>query len=68
MRVDTRPRRRNSGKADAVKRDASHLQWLRGRPCIVARDGGCGGKIEAAHVDSDPSKGMGTKAGDWHRA
>jgi hypothetical protein len=64
MRVDTRPRRRNSMKADATKRCPSHIQWLRGRPCAVASFNSCMGPVQAAHVDHGGDKGVGTKASD----
>ena len=65
MRVDVRPRQRNSGKADAGRRCPSHLQWLRGRACCVEAKGGCSGKIQAAHVDNAGGKGMALKVADW---
>lgn len=61
-----KPRRKNGHKADAWKRAPQFLQWLRGRPCLLADKGGCAGKIEAAHVDYAGGKGMGTKAEDRH--
>lgn len=64
-RVDTRPRRQNSKKADYARRSPEHLQWLGGRPCCVGRREGCGGKIEAAHVDHAGGKGIGIKVHDW---
>ncbi len=66
-RVDTRPRRRNSYRADADRRFPTHLQWLRGRPCLLAgvKDHVCSGKIEASHSDADGSKGMGLKSADF---
>ena len=64
IRVDTRPRRRNSGKADVERRFPQHLQWLRGRPCAVEADGGCEGRMEAAHVDHAGGKGVGLKVSD----
>lgn len=66
IRVDTRPRRKPSGKADEARRFPSHLQWLRGRPCAVERSGGCTGKIEAAHVDHAGGKGVSLKVADYH--
>jgi hypothetical protein len=63
-RAALKPRRQNAPRpawkvADAFK------QWLRGRPCYL--DGpDCAGKIEAAHMPSPGSKGMGTKAADCH--
>lgn len=61
-----KPRKQNSHRADAWKRCAPFLQWLRGRPCMLVERGGCGGKIEAAHVDYAGDKGMGTKVHDKH--
>ena len=63
MRVDTRPRRQNSGKADIERRFPQHLQWLRGRPCLVA-NADCEGRMEAAHVDHAGGKGVGIKVAD----
>jgi hypothetical protein len=62
VKVDTRPRRRNAPRI-AEKSAPAFLQWLRGRPCLVAH---CvpSGKIEAAHVDYAGDKGMGTKVSD----
>jgi hypothetical protein len=65
-RVDTRPRRQNSRRADEERRFPVHLQWLRGRPCAVAQSGGCAGKIEAAHVDHAGGKGIALKVSDRH--
>lgn len=66
-RVDTRPRRRNSHRADAERRFPQHLQWLRGRPCLLADKPGhvCTGRMEASHSDADGSKGMGLKSHDF---
>lgn len=62
MRIDVRPRHRNSPRP-AWKVEKAYHQWLRGRPCW--REGmGCHGKIEAAHTPDPSSKGMGTKAAD----
>lgn len=68
IRVDVRPRQRNSGKGDASRRFPAHLQWLRGRPCALAGTVGhdCEGKIEASHSDADGSKGVGLKSADFH--
>lgn len=68
IRVDTRPRHRNSGKGEAEKRCHPHLQWLRGRRCALASTAGhvCSGPIVAAHVDFIGAKGMGTKTEDWN--
>lgn len=65
IRVDTRPRRRNSTKAEEAKRLPGHLAWIRGRPCFMADRGGCRGRIEAVHVDAEGSKGVSSKCGDW---
>jgi hypothetical protein len=63
MRVDTRSRHRNSGRPP--EKDAkAFLQWLRGRPCVFADQGGCKGKMEAAHLDFAGGKGIGTKVAD----
>jgi hypothetical protein len=62
-RTAFRPRHRNSPRP-AEKSAPAFLQWLRGRPCLLEGKGGCGGKIEAAHVDYAGDKGMGTKASD----
>ena len=65
IRADTRPRHRNSGKADELRRCTAHLQWIRGRQCCVSRDGLCAGRIEAAHVDHAGGKGTSTKVPDF---
>ncbi len=69
MRVDCRPRKRNAPRL-ASKHAPQFLQWLRGRPCILAFNGECEGKTEAAHIDFAGGKGMGSKvaAGPvaWH--
>jgi hypothetical protein len=67
MRVDTRPRKRNSPRI-AEKHAPGFLQWLRGRECFVGLSSPeeCGGKLEAAHVDHAGGKGMGTKVADQH--
>lgn len=63
MRAETRSRFRNAGRP--TEKDArSFLQWIRGRPCIFADQGGCEGKIEAAHLDFAGGKGVGTKVAD----
>jgi len=64
MRVDIRPRRRNSGKADAERRFPPHIQWLRGRPCLISSTE-CDGRMEAAHVDHAGGKGAGLKVADY---
>lgn len=63
MRVDTRPRKRNAPRI-AEKSAEAFKQWIRGRSCLCFPRGGCGGKVEAAHVDYAGDKGMGTKASD----
>lgn len=63
MRVDIRPRKRNAPRP-AWKVATAYLQWLRGRPCACADQGGCWGRMEAAHTPDPASKGMGTKAAD----
>lgn len=63
MRIDTRPRKRNSPRP-ASKSARSFLQWLRGRCCVCIACGECQGKVEAAHVDYAGDKGMGTKVSD----
>ncbi|MDH7973713.1 hypothetical protein QH494_16090 [Sphingomonas sp. AR_OL41] len=62
--VDTRPRHRNSHRADQERRCPSHLQWLRGRRCCV-EGAGCSGRMVAAHVDHAGGKGMAIKVADW---
>ena len=64
MRVDIRPRHRNSGKADAERRFPTHIQWLRGRPCLIAGTD-CDGRMEAAHVDHAGGKGASLKVADY---
>lgn len=63
MPVDVRPKRRNA-KRPAWKVATAFHQWLRGRPCAVAKLGGCWGRMEAAHTPDPMSKGVGTKAAD----
>lgn len=62
MRVDVRPRHRNSPRP-AEKRALGFLQWVRGRACLVCNDS-CTTRIEAAHVDYAGGKGVGTKVAD----
>lgn len=57
------PRKRNAPRI-AEKSAPAFLQWLRGRPCLLEGKGGCGGRMEAAHVDYAGGKGMGTKVRD----
>lgn len=63
LRVDTRPRKRNSPRP-AHKSARGFLQWLRGRPCAADGYGLCDGIMTAAHVDHAGDKGMGTKVSD----
>jgi hypothetical protein len=63
MRVDVRPRKRNAPRP-AWKVEKAYHQWLRGRLCYMAKNGGCGGVMEAAHTPDPMSKGMGSKAAD----
>jgi hypothetical protein len=43
------------------------LEWLRKtHVCVFANAGGCGGKIEAMHLDFAGGKGVGTKVADRH--
>lgn len=62
-RTAFQPRRRNAGRPKH-KTAWSYLAWLRGRPCALDNRGGCGGRMEAAHVDYAGDKGMGTKVSD----
>ena len=64
-RVNTKPRKQNSHRADEYRRVPGFLQWLRGRNCALLEKGGCGGKVRACHVDYAGGKGMGLKVGDW---
>lgn len=63
LRVDTRPRRKNSPRP-AHKSARSYLQWLRGRRCAADGYGLCEGIMTAAHVDHAGDKGMSTKVSD----
>jgi hypothetical protein len=63
VRVDTRPRKRNSPRI-AEKSAPAFLQWSRGRECFFAYTGDCAGKIEAMHLDFAGGKGIGTKVAD----
>ena len=56
-------RAQNSRKGDAQVRLPSHLKYVRGFKCAVEGEG-CGGKIEAAHVEGSGTGGMGRKADD----
>ena len=67
MRVDTRPRKKNSQRADEVRRVPPYLKWLRGRKCAANRSTvPCEGFMEAAHVDHAGGKGVGLKVADEH--
>lgn len=61
--VNAKPRRKNAPRP-AEKSAPGFLQWLRGRECAFFHDGGCSGKMEAAHLDFAGDKGMGTKVSD----
>ena len=67
IRVDTRPRHRNSPRPAWKVAKAFH-QWLRSRNCAIAKNsekwGTCFGRMEAAHTPDPQSKGIGTKAAD----
>jgi hypothetical protein len=63
VRLDLRPARRNAGRP-AEKDAPGFLQFVRGRPCIFADQGGCEGKRQAAHLDFAGGKGVGTKVAD----
>ena len=62
------PRKKNSGKQHEGRRFPSHLQWVRGRPCILEGRAGhiCNSKIRACHVDDAGGKGMSLKVADYH--
>ena len=63
LRFDPRPRNRNAGRPP--EKDArGFLQFIRGRDCLFVDQGGCEGKIEAAHLDFAGGKGIGTKVAD----
>lgn len=64
MRINTKPRRQNSHRADEERRCEPHKQWIRGRRCLTEGQG-CGGKIECAHVDHAGGKGMSLKVSDF---
>jgi hypothetical protein len=63
LRVSTKARHRNAPRI-ADKSAPQFLQWLRGRPCILALNGECEGKIEAAHIDFAGGKGIRSKVAD----
>ena len=56
-------RAKNSRKGDDKVRIKAHLEYVRGFKCAVEGEG-CGGKIEAAHVEGSGTGGMGRKADD----
>lgn len=62
------PRRRfrNSGRQNDGKRSDRHLAYVRKFECAIAGQMGhvCSGRMEAAHVDYEGSKGMGMKVPD----
>ncbi len=66
-RSSFRPRKQNSGRQHVGKRFPAHLQWLRGRPCILEGKQGhaCEGRMEAMHVDGAGSKGVSLKVADY---
>ena len=59
-------RHKNSGRQNVGKRFPAHLAFVRGFECAIAGRCGhhCSGKIEAAHIDYEGSKGMGMKVPD----
>lgn len=63
IRVDTRPRHRNSGRP-AEKSAPGFLAWLRQRTCLLAKTGDCRGRVGACHYDPYGDKGIGTKVAD----
>lgn len=64
MRVNIRPRKRNSPRPDWKVAEA-FKQWLRGRECACGGSNpACRGRIQAAHVPHKASKGVGTKVAD----
>lgn len=68
MRIDTRPRTKNSGRAAKARSYPQHRQWVRGRPCLLAGRLAhvCIGQIEAAHADAAADGGVGLKCHDKH--
>ena len=67
MRVDTRPRRKNSGRANVLKRAPGFLSWLRSRQCYISTIDPqhiCEGKVRACHFDPWGDKGMASKVSD----
>lgn len=65
LRVNTKPRKRNSPRI-TEKSAPAFLQWLRGRECVFGQIDGarCEGKIEAMHLDWAGGKGMSSKVAD----
>lgn len=66
MRVNLKPRQRNSDRQNDGKRHPQHLQWVRGRPCLIDGVSGhvCTGRMEAHHVKETGNGGMGVKPAD----
>ena len=64
MKIDLRKRHKNSGRPP--EKDApAFKEWLRKtHSCAFHLYGGCGGKLEAMHLDFAGGKGMGTKVAD----
>ena len=59
------PRRRHRNSPRPPEKSAfGFLQWVRGHECACAKQGGCSGKVQSAHVDYAGGKGMGTKVAD----
>lgn len=50
MNAIPKRRHRNSGRTEKVRLQ-SHRQWVAGHECLVAKHGGCWGKVRAAHFD-----------------
>lgn len=66
-RVDTKPRKQNSHRADEWKRCEPFKKWLRGRKCFIAtqdRKHVCQGFVRACHFDPWGDKGVGSKVSD----
>jgi hypothetical protein len=66
-RTAFKPRRRNSHRADELKRVPGYLRWLRRLPCFLSihdKSHLCEGKVRACHFDPWGDKGMGTKVSD----
>jgi hypothetical protein len=64
VRIDLRPRHKNSGRPP--EKDApAFKEWLRKtHDCAFHMAGDCAGKIEAMHLDFAGGKGIGTKVAD----